>query len=106
MGVTEADNRACQGHSALFLAAASNRTEVVGILIEAGADINLQTNDVSSAVWVYQRLMVALCVQGNSALIRAALNRLIEVMGILIEGKADINLQNNVVSSADWCIRG
>ena len=37
---------------------------------------------------------------------RAAANGFTEVMGILIEGKADINLQDNVVSSADWCIRG
>ena len=48
----------CQGQSALMWAAANGHTEVVGILIEGGADMNLQTNDVSSADWVYQRLMV------------------------------------------------
>ena len=46
--------------------------------------------------------MTVLCVcQGNSALIGAALNRRIEVMGILIEAGADMNLQTNDVSSAD-----
>ena len=55
----------CQGESALFLAAASNRTEVVGILIEAGADIDLKENDVRSADWVWLRLTILLCVPGN-----------------------------------------
>ena len=58
MSVTEADDRACQGETALTGAAVKGRTEVVGILIEAGADINLQDNYVRSADSVYQRLMV------------------------------------------------
>ena len=39
----------CQGYSALVLAAVNGFTEIVDILVEGGADINLQTNDVSSA---------------------------------------------------------
>ena len=42
----------CQGDSALIRGAVKGHTEVVGILIEAGADMNLQDNDVSSADWV------------------------------------------------------
>ena len=39
----------CQGDSALIRGAVSGFTEVVGMLIEGGADINLKENDVSSA---------------------------------------------------------
>ena len=42
----------CQGATALMKAAHKGHTEVVGILIEAGADMDLQHNDVSSADWV------------------------------------------------------
>ena len=42
----------CQGNSALRLAVDNGRTEVVGILVEGGADVNLQDRDVSSADWV------------------------------------------------------
>ena len=49
MGVTEADGCVCQGQSALMWAAVKGHTGVVGILIEAGADMNLKTNYVSSA---------------------------------------------------------
>ena len=54
MAVTEANNRTlcCQGESALMLAAARGSTEVVGILVEGGADVNLQNINVSSADWV------------------------------------------------------
>ena len=90
-----------QGNSALIGAAGRGRTEVMGILIDAGADMNLLMNRVSSADWVYQRLIIVLCVcQGYSALILAALRSFIEVVGILIEGGADINLTNNHVRSA------
>ena len=39
----------CQGESALIVAAINGHTEVVGIMIEGGADIDLQNSDVSSA---------------------------------------------------------
>ena len=52
----------CQGDSALSWAAGRGYTDVVGILIEAGADMNLKNSDVSSADWVYQRLMIVICV--------------------------------------------
>ena len=42
----------CQGFSALIGAAMNGHTEVVGILIEMGADIELKDNSVSSADWV------------------------------------------------------
>ena len=51
--------------------------------------------------------MTVLCVcQGDSALMWAAVKGHTEVVGMLIEGGADINLQTSYVSSADWCIRG
>ena len=45
----------CQGESALIEAATMGHTEVVGILIEGEADVNLQNNEVRSAYWLYQR---------------------------------------------------
>ena len=49
----EANTRTlCQGYSALIYAATSGHTEVAGILIVAGADVDLQDNQVSSADWV------------------------------------------------------
>ena len=41
----------CQGDNALIEAAFKGHTEVVGILIEGGADIDLQNKYVSSAYW-------------------------------------------------------
>ena len=51
----------CQGYRALMGAAFEGFAEVMGMLIKRGADINLQANDVSSADWVYQRLIIVLC---------------------------------------------
>ena len=106
--MTDADRVLCvqgfvhHGNSALIRAADNGRTEVVGILIEAGADINLQDNGVRSAEWVYQRLIIVICVcQGYSALMLSAANGFTEVVGILIEAGADINLQTKHVWSAD-----
>ena len=42
----------CQGRTALIDAAINGRTEIVGTLIEGGADIDLQNKYVSSAYWV------------------------------------------------------
>ena len=55
----------CQGESALIHAAAKGFTEIVGILIQGGADIDLQDNQVSSADWVYQMLIMVHCVPGK-----------------------------------------
>ena len=45
----------CQGATALMKAALKGHTEVVGILIEGGANMDLQQNDVSNVDWMYQR---------------------------------------------------
>ena len=66
MGVTGAHGAVCQGQTALMLAAYRGHTEVVGILIEAGADVDLQSNNVSSADWVYQMLIIVLYVPGSN----------------------------------------
>ena len=42
----------CQGATALMKAAHKGHTEVVGILIEGGANMDLEDNDVSSADWL------------------------------------------------------
>ena len=42
----------CQRETALRLAAFKGHTEVVGILVEGGANINLKNKHVSSADWV------------------------------------------------------
>ena len=38
-----------------MLAASNGDTEVVGILIEGGADVDLKSNNVSNVDWVQQR---------------------------------------------------
>ena len=54
MAVPEVNNRTflCQGESALIRAAHKGRTEVVAILIEREADVNLENKYVRSADWV------------------------------------------------------
>ena len=42
----------CQGKTALIIAVDNGRTEVVGILVAGGADVDLQDRAVSSAHWV------------------------------------------------------
>jgi hypothetical protein len=65
------------GYTALIWAASRGYTETVRLLIEGGADLNLQAAD------------------GQTALMRAADNGQFDVVKVLVENGADVNIQTD-----------
>jgi ankyrin repeat protein len=63
-----------------------NHSEILGILIDAGADLNIQETDGETALY--------LCARWNHP----------EILGILIDAGADLNIQNVYGWTAlHWC---
>jgi uncharacterized protein len=72
------DNDLALGVTALIVAALNNRYDVAKLLVDAGADVNLQSND------------------GLTALLAASAEGYLDIMTLLIEANADINAKERV----------
>ena len=64
------------GYTALILASSNGRTEIVAMLLDAGANVNARTN---TNYW------------GSTALIRASENKHTEIVSMLLDNGADVN---------------
>ena len=64
------------GYTALYLASSNGRTEIVAMLLDAGANVNARTN---TNYW------------GSTALIRASENKHTEIVSMLLDNGADVN---------------
>lgn len=64
------------GYTALILASSNGRTEIVAMLLDAGANVNARTN---TNYW------------GSTALIRASENKHTEIVAMLLDNGADVN---------------
>ena len=101
------------GYSALMMSARDGRTEVVSLLLEAGANTDLQNKvklctrrcgfgTLCTKSLLSHSYISVITQNGYSALMMAAREGRTEVVSLLLEAGANTDLQNKVVS----CMRG
>jgi ankyrin repeat protein len=89
--------------TALLLVASNGFTDLVNLLIAAGADLNVRNDEVRLSLYLWSVLLIGafspfVLLQSDTALMLAASNGFAEVVSALISAGADIHAQNRTVS--------